>query len=131
MNSWRPSAAEFRRSGVVEPAGRMPPININVRFLQGPRDWRWLWLGPWPSRFSGGFVLSYRAFALGAGFGRYVWRWFRLIGRDLGRQCPGSIKPLELARDRLAARFWVRHCSGLFPSLFTVAARFRIVFPLQ
>ena len=54
-------------------------LNINVRFLKGPRDLGRLWLGPWPFRFSGGFVLPYRWFALGAGFGRYVWRWFRLI----------------------------------------------------
>ena len=36
-------------------------------------------IGPWPFRFRGGFVLPYRWFALGVGFGRYVWRRFRLI----------------------------------------------------
>ena len=35
--------------------------------------------GRWPFRFSGGFVLSYRWFALGIGVGSYVWLWFRFI----------------------------------------------------
>ena len=43
----------------------MPPININVFFLHGARDWEWLWHGPRAFRISGGFVLSYRWFALG------------------------------------------------------------------
>ena len=43
----------------------MPPINTNESSRQGPRDWGWLWPGPWPPRFSGGFVLSYLWFALG------------------------------------------------------------------
>ena len=43
----------------------MPPININELFLHVPRDWRWLWPGPWTFRFSGGFVIAYRLCALG------------------------------------------------------------------
>ena len=35
--------------------------------------------GPWPFRFSGGYVLSYRQFALVVSFSRYVWWPFRLI----------------------------------------------------
>ena len=30
-------------------------------------------------RFRGGLVLSYRLFALGVGFGRFDWQWFRII----------------------------------------------------
>ena len=37
--------------------------------------------------FGGGFVLSYRWFALGVGLGRYVWRWFRLILSLVGVRC--------------------------------------------
>ena len=89
-----------------------------------------LGLGPWPFLFSGGFVLPYRWFALGAGFGRYVWRRFRLIGRGLGWQRSGSMKPLELARARPAAKFLVRQCSGLsfrrcFPSMRDFFSCFR------
>ena len=50
---------------------RVPPA--------GTRALGWFWIGHWPHRLSGGFVLSYRWFALGVGFGRCVWRWFRLI----------------------------------------------------
>ena len=71
---------EFRPSGVVEPAGGMPALNIYERFFLGPRDWGWLWLGPWPIRFSGFFFLfTLLLVALGVGFVRHVWRRFRLI----------------------------------------------------
>ena len=55
--------------------------------------------------FGGGFVLSIRSSAPSVAFGRSFWRWFRLIGRGLGWQRSGSMKPLELARARLAVRF--------------------------
>ena len=61
----------------------MPPININECFLQRPRDGRRLRLSPWAPRFSGGFVVAYRWFALGVGLD-VAWRWFLLI-LSLGR----------------------------------------------
>ena len=79
LNSRRPRSEEFRSSAVVEPAGGIPPININECFLRGPMNWGWFWLGPWTFRFSGGFFLSYRWFALGVDFGRYLWRRLRFI----------------------------------------------------
>ena len=41
-SAWKQSSRateEFRPSGAPEPAGGMPPIDINERFFQGPRDW--------------------------------------------------------------------------------------------
>ena len=67
-------------SGVLEPEEWDHPVNISEFFLHGPRDWDWLRIGLWlwSFRFRGDFVLSYRRFALGVGFGRSAWRRFRV-----------------------------------------------------
>ena len=78
-NSWRPYTEEFRPSGVIEPAGEMGRVNIYVCFPEGALGLGWFRPGPCAPRFSGAFVLSYRWFALGFGFGRHVWQGLRLI----------------------------------------------------
>ena len=70
--------AQFPPSGVLGPAGGKPPVIIRECFLHGRRGWNWLRLGFWPLCFRGGFVLSYPWRALGVGFGRSAWRWFRV-----------------------------------------------------
>ena len=51
-----------------------------------------LWIG-FGRYVGGGFVLSYLCFALGVGLGRYVWQWF-VLGVGFGRY-PKSQKALE------------------------------------